>query len=84
MTEVLGRFPTAESLIGNPLTMDCLRKHCLEVAIHELNCVVGERERPAAGIIQGILEGSIGGGGRDETDGVGSGGRSLGADLHLN
>lgn len=39
-----------------PLTAVCLRKHCLEVAGHELDYVVEDLEHPAAGIIQGILD----------------------------
>lgn len=66
MTEVLGRFPTVEDIIANPLVMVCLRRHCLEVAVHETDCAVGDDMHPAAAVIRGMLDEAIDGAGRGD------------------
>lgn len=68
MTMVLNRFPTVESLMESVLTMACLRRHCLEVPVHEMDCAIGDPDHPLASVIQGFMEESIGGKACDEEE----------------
>jgi hypothetical protein len=66
MEEVLGRFPTVEDIVANPLVMVCLRRHCLEAPVHEMDCAVGDETDSAAAVTRGMLHEAIDGAGCDD------------------
>lgn len=52
ITEVVGRFASAQSLSGNVLAMAVLTRRCPETAVHGLDCVINMPEDAVAEVVE--------------------------------